>query len=226
MREITDMNLRGRKILYIGICLVIWSVCAQAKTMYIIDSKKIPVRAGKGTAYKILTMIESSQRVEFLQKDNQWSLVRLEDGKEGWVYSRYLINNPTSKIKLEELSLKHKNLITQTESLKADYEQLKLDNKKLKSTFATTKKSLNNQLSDYDALKADSSEFIALKSKYERVSRELNQQTRKVENLEDQMSDLQLSYYLSWALSVIGILLVGFLIGYSVKRPRRQPTLL
>jgi len=220
------MNFRGRKILYIGICLVIWSVCAQAKTMYIIDSKKIPVRAGKGTAYKILSMIESSQRVELLQKDNQWSLVRLEDGKEGWVYSRYLLNNPTNKIKLEELSLKYKNLITQTESLKTDYEQLILANKRLKSTLAATKKSLNNELSDYDALKADSSEFIALKSKYERVSRELNQQTRKVENLEDQISDLQLSYYISWALSVIGILLVGFLIGYSVKRPRRQPTLL
>ena len=220
------MNLRGRKILYIGICLVICNVCAQAKTMYIIDSKKIPVRAGKGTAYKILTMIESSQQVELLQKDNQWSLVRLEDGKEGWVYSRYLINNPTSKIKLEELSLKHKNLITQTESLKTDYEQLKLANKRLKSTLAASKKVLDTQLKDYDALIADSSEFLSLKSKYESVSKELNEQTRKVKNLEDQMSNLQLSYYLSWALSVIGILLVGFLIGYIVKRPRRRPTLL
>lgn len=226
MREITGMNLRGRKILYIGVCLVICSVCAQAKTMYIIDSKKIPVRAGKGTTYKILTIIESSQQVELLQKDNQWSLVRLEDGKEGWVYSRYLINNPTSKIKLEELSLKHKNLIIQTESLKTDYEQLKLANKRLKSTLAASQKSLDNQLRDHDALIADSSEFLSLKSKYERVSRELNEQMRKVENLENQMSNLQLSYYLSWALSVIGILLVGFIIGYIVKRPRRRPTLL
>ena len=226
MREIKGMNLRGRKILYIGICLVICSVCAQAKSMYIIDSKKIPVRAGKGTAYKILTMIESSQQVELLQKDNQWSLVRLEDGKEGWVYSRYLINNPTSKIKLEDLSLKHKNLITQTESLKTDYEQLKLANKRLKSTLAASKKLLDTQLRDYDALIADSSGFLSLKSKYERVSSELNEQTRKVKNLEDQMSNFQRSYYLSWALSVIGILLVGFIIGYIVKRPRRRPTLL
>jgi SH3 domain protein len=220
------MNLRITGIFYIGICLVIYNVCAQAKTMYVTDSKKIPVRAGKGTAYKILNFIESSQQVELLQKDNQWSLVRLEDGKEGWVYSRYLINNPTSKIKFEELSLKHKNLINQTESLKTDYEQLKLANKKLKSTLAATKKSLDNQLGDYDALKADSSEFLSLKSKYERGSRELNEKTRKVKNLEDQISDLQLSYYLLWALSVVGILLVGFIIGYSVKRQRRQPTLL
>lgn len=220
------MNLRITGIFYIGICLVIYNVCAQAKTMYVTDSKKIPVRAGKGTAYKILNFIESSQQVELLQKDNQWSLVRLEDGKEGWVYSRYLINNPTSKIKFEELSLKHKNLINQTESLKTDYEQLKLANKKLKSTLAATKKSFDNQLGDYDALKADSSEFLSLKSKYERGSRELNEKTRKVKNLEDQISDLQLSYYLLWALSVVGILLVGFIIGYSVKRQRRQPTLL
>ncbi len=194
--------------------------------MYVTDSKKIPVRAGKGTAYKILTFIESSQKVELLQKDNQWSLVRLEDGKEGWVHSRYLINNPTSKIKFEELSLEHQNLINQTESLKADFEQLKLHNKELKSTLASTKKSLNNQLSDYDALKADSAEFLTLKSKYERVSRELKEKTQKVENLEKQISDSQLYYYLKWILSVSGILLVGFIIGYSVKRPRRKPALL
>ena len=220
------MNLRITGIFYIGICLVIYSVCAQAKTMYVTDSKKIPVRAGKGTAYKILTFIESSQQVELLQKDNQWSLVRLEDGKEGWVHSRYLINNPTSKIKFEELSLEHQNLINQTESLKADFEQLKLHNKELKSTLASTKKSLNNQLSDYDALKADSAEFLTLKSKYERVSRELKEKTQKVENLEKQISDSQLYYYLKWILSVSGILLVGFIIGYSVKRPRRKPALL
>ena len=194
--------------------------------MYVTDSKKIPVRAGKGTAYKILNFIESSQQVELLQKDNQWSLVRLEDGKEGWVHSRYLINNPTSKIKFEELSLEHQNLINQTESLKADFEQLKLHNKELKSTLASTKKSLNNQLSDYDALKADSAEFLTLKSKYERVSRELKEKTQKVENLEKQISDSQLYYYLKWILSVSGILLVGFIIGYSVKRPRRKPALL
>ena len=40
------MKLRIRGIFYILICLVICSVCAQAKTMYVTDSKKIPVRAG------------------------------------------------------------------------------------------------------------------------------------------------------------------------------------
>jgi SH3 domain protein len=222
----SDMNLRVRGIFYIAICLVISSVCAQAKTMYVTDSKKIPVRAGKGTAYKILTFVESNQKVELLQKDNQWSLVRLEDGKEGWVNSRYLINNPTSKIKFEELSLEHQNLIDQTESLKADFKQLKLDNTKLKSTLASTKKSLNNQLTDYEALKADSSDFLALKSKYEIVSKQLSEKTQKVENLAKQISDSQLYYYLKWILAVSGILLIGFIIGYIVKRPRRQPSLL
>ena len=221
-----DMNLGVRGIFFIGICLVISSLCAQAKTMYVTDSKKIPVRAGKGTAYKILTFIESSQQVELLQKDNQWSRVRIEEGKEGWVNSRYLMNHPTSKIKFEELSLEHQNLINHTESLKADFEQLTLDNKKLKSTLASTKKSLNNQLNEYEALKTDSSELLTLKSKYEKVSKQLREKNQKIENLEKQISDSQLYYILKWVLAVSGILLVGFIIGYSVKRPRRKPALL
>jgi SH3 domain protein len=221
-----DMNLRVRGIFYIGIYLIICSVSVEAKTMYVTDSKKIPVRAGTGTAYKILTFIESSQKVELLQKDNQWSLVRLEDAKEGWVHSRYLINHPTSKLKFEELSIEYQNLINQTESLKADYEQLKLDNTKLKSTLASTKNSLNNQLSDYEAFKADSSEFLTLRSKFEKVSKQLIEKSQKVEKLEKQISDSQMYYILKWVLAVSGILLIGFIIGYSVKRPRRQPSLL
>ena len=220
------MKLLIRGISYIGICLIIGSVCAQAKTMYVTDSKKIPVRAGKGTAYKIFAFIESSQQVELLQKDNQWSHVRLENGKEGWIHSRYLINYPTSKIKFEKLSLEHQNLINKIESLKADYKKLKFDNKKLKSKLASTKKSLNSQLSDYEALKANSSEFITLKSKYEKVSKQLSEKNQKVENLEKQISDSQLYYILKWAFAVSGILLIGFIIGYSVKRPRRKPALL
>ena len=42
------MNLRIRGIFYIGICLVICSVCAQAKTMYVTDSKKNTSASGKG----------------------------------------------------------------------------------------------------------------------------------------------------------------------------------
>ena len=112
------------------------------------------------------------------------------------------------------------------ESLKANYKKLKFDNKKLKSTLDSTKKSLSNQLSDYEALKANSSEFITLKSKYEKVLKQLTEKNQKVENIEKQISDSHLYYILKWALAVSGILLIGFIIGYSVKRPRRKPALL
>ena len=220
------MNLRIKDILLVGISFVSLSLCAQAKTMYVTDSRKIPVRSGKGTAYRILNIIESNQQVELLQKDNQWSLVRLENGKEGWVNNRYLVNDPTSKIAFEDLSLKHTNLIKQTESLKADNEQLKIDNKWLKSKLAISKNSLNNKINNYEALKEDSTEFLSLKSKYERVSKEFNEKAIKNENLENKLSDLQSSYYLWLALSIIGILFVGFIIGHAVRRPRRKPTLM
>ena len=114
------MNLHIKDILLVGIFLVSFSLCAQAKTMYVTDSRKVPVRSGKGTAYRIQIIIESNQQVELLQKDNQWSLVRLENGKEGWINNRYLVNEPTNKINFERLSLKHTNLIEQTKQKTID----------------------------------------------------------------------------------------------------------
>ena len=38
-------------------------------------------------------MIESGQKVEVVESGQEWSIVRLLDGKEGWILNRYLISN-------------------------------------------------------------------------------------------------------------------------------------
>ena len=151
-----------------------------------------------------MAIIESGQKIEVIKKGNQWTLVRLTDGKEGWVYSRYLADIPTSDIKLEKLNLKHKNLIAQVESFQEKNHKHKLENKTLSAALATSKKSFNNLQGDYEALKADSSKYLILKSKYEKVSSQLSEQTRKTKNLEAQISELQLYYFLKWVLAVGG----------------------
>ena len=161
-----------------------------------------------------------------IEPGQDWSLVRLNDGKEGWILNRYMISDETSKIKLVQLESEHSTLKAKVNSIFEENSELKTENKKLGSEFSDTKKELERTRNDYEALKTNSAEFITLQSKFEKVSKQLSEQTKKSNELEKQVSDLEVSYYIKWFLTGSGVLLVGFVLGLSAKRQRRQPSLL
>ena len=125
-----------RYFLLFQICFVYFSFSVQAETMYVSDQLSITVRTGKGTNRKIIALIKSDQKVETIEKGEEWTLVRLQDGKEGWVLSRYLTNSIPNSIQLELLQLKYDNLEQQAKSLALEIDKLKSDNKKLSISLA------------------------------------------------------------------------------------------
>ena len=212
--------------LFIELCFIFFSLPVQAETLYVSDNISVTVRTGQGTSHKIIAIISSGQKVEVLEKGDQWTMVRLQNGKEGWVLTRYLVNDIPTGIQLASLQIKYKNVAAQAESLKVENDKLKSDFKKLSATLSKNEKALNNLQRDYDALKADSADFINLKTKYEKASHQLSKQTEKSEELKKMVEKLQLYQYIKWFLAGSGVLLVGFIIGFSSKRQRRQSSLL
>ena len=220
------MKIQVNRTVLIGIFLVFFVVTGFAESMYISDKLKVTVRRGPSTEYKILDIAESGERVEILETGEEWTLVRLDNGKEGYVTTRYLVANPTHAIRLEQLQAKHKTVTQQAAALLEENTSLREENKKLKSTLSGTEKSLKNLDSDYQELKAGSAEFLALKTKYKQVNEQLTEQTKRAEQLDKELSKVELNQYIKWFLAGSGVLLVGFIIGFSAKRQRRRPSLL
>ena len=205
------------------LCLLATGVGAE--TMYVSDMLKLTLRTGPSTENKILAVIESGQQMALLEPGREWSRVRLPDGKEGWVLSRYLTPDETSNFKLERLQAQHKNLTVQAAELLEENKELKAENEKLRAEFDTNAKEMHKTRTDYEALKAEAAEFLTLKSKYESAATRLAEQTARVQKLEEQLSELEMSTYIKWFLAGSGVLIVGFLIGFSTKRQRRRPAL-
>ena len=199
-------------------------VCAE--NMYVTDVLRLTLRTGQSTEHKIIAVIESGQRVEILESGEEWSSVRLADGKEGWVLSRYLTPRETFNIKLKRLEDKHKNLMAQSASLLEENTKLNSENKKLKTASGQNEKALNKIQRDFESLKSESAEFIKLKTKYEKTSKELNNKSQRLAEVEEQISRLQLYHAIKWFLVGAGVLLLGFIIGFSTKRQRRRSSLL
>lgn len=193
--------------------------------MYVSDILKLTLRTGPSTENKILAVIESGQQLEIVEYGKEWSQVQLPNGKEGWVLSRYLTPRETNNIKLDRLQAKHKNLMTQAAALLEENNKLKAENKKLDTEFKANKKQADKARSDYETLKTEAAGFLSLKSKYEDAVSQLAGQTAKAEKLEEQLTKLEMGTYIKWFLAGSGVLIVGFLIGFSTKRQRRRSAL-
>jgi SH3 domain protein len=212
--------------LLVQICIIFATLPVEAKTMYVTDVLKVTLRTGPSTENKIIKIIESGQRLEVLKPGEQWSLVRLFDGKEGWIFNRYLISSETSNIRLERLESEHSDLKTKFKTIVEENSKLKTDNKTLGSALSDSEKALKQVRSDYESLKTSSAEFLTLKSNFEKASRQLSEQSKKADKLEKQVVKLEFSNYIKWFLAGSGVLIVGFIIGFSTKRQRRQSSLL
>lgn len=205
--------------------LCLFSIAVHAETMYVSDVLKLTLRTGPSTENKILAVIQSGQVMDVVEPGEEWSRVKLPNGKEGWVLSRYLTPEETNNIKLEQLQAKHKNLTAQAATLLEENTELKAKNTELSASFENMQKQLAKSRSDYKALKTESAEFVALKSNYERTASQLAEQTAKAKKLDEQLARLEMGAYIKWFLAGSGVLLLGFLIGFSTKRQRRRPAL-
>ena len=220
------MKLQLKRMVLIGICLTFFSATGFAESMYISDVLKVTVRRGPSTEYKIIDIAESGDQVEILEAGEEWTLVKLANEKEGYVTTRYLVASPTHALQLERLQAKQQALTQQAAALLEENTKLREENKQLKSTYDGTEKSLKKLEGDYKELKAGSAEFLTLKTNYKKVSEQLAEKTKKADKLDKDLSKVELNQYIKWFLSGSGVLLVGFIVGFSARRQRRRPSLL
>ena len=215
-----------KQILFLGIVLMFFSANGLAETMYVTDKLKLTLRSGPSLEHKILAVIESGQQIELLEPGEDWSLVRTAGEKEGYVLTRYLLSEPTHNVRFEKLQSKHKALMQQAATLLEENTRFKKEGRKLKSTLDVNEKALNKLRVDYEKLKAGSAEYIELKEKFKTVSGQFAEQTKRAEALDEELRSIEINQYIKWFLAGSGVLLVGFIVGFSARRQRRRPSLL
>ncbi|MBW2602880.1 MAG: TIGR04211 family SH3 domain-containing protein [Deltaproteobacteria bacterium] len=211
----------------VGICLFLLSTAVSAETKYYInDSMKITMRTGPATDRKIIALLGVGQEVEILKAENEWTLIRLLNGKEGWVISRFLTDQTPDSIQLQSLQKNHSALQTKAASLMEENRALKDENKKLGIDLNTSETKQRGLGKSYETLKRESKQFLDLQAKYKESTSKLSAQTQKAEKYEDELTKLLWNKNIKWFLGGAGVLILGFIIGFSTKRQRRHSSLL
>jgi SH3 domain protein len=215
-----------KNLCIIGMCLVLFSTPVFADNKYISDTVKVTMRTGPGNDRKIIALLSIGTKVEVVQPGDEWTLVRLANGKEGWVINRFLTDKIPSDIELNLLKSKYDALKASASEMQKKNSFLTAENEKLTTEFAVSRKKLQKITDDFETLKSESKEFLELQSKFKAASSKLSEQTKKAEKFEDELTKLLWNQNIKWFLSGAGILILGFIIGFGTKRQRRRSSLL
>ncbi len=220
------MNSPIKTVIYIWIGLMLMSGIAAAETKYVTEDLTVTFRTGPGTDRKIQRMLPSGRALEVVTPGEEWTEVRLASGDQGYVLTRYLTGKEPAFQVLARLQEKHAQTVAKNEALRQNVNQLSAENQRLSGELGVTQKNLSKLDSDHKTLKSESTEFLKLKAKYQKILKENSEFRTKAEKVEKELAQLESSEINTGLLYGGGLLLLGLILGFILKRPKRRSPLM
>ncbi|MBT8340334.1 MAG: TIGR04211 family SH3 domain-containing protein [Desulfatitalea sp.] len=207
-------------------CLSMSTVQAAAESKYVSEAFEITMRTGPGTDRKIIALVPSGNAVEIVETGEEWSQVRLTNGKEGWVLTRYLTDATPAAIKLERLTVRHAEVAEKNKALQEKVAALSSQGRSTSSELEQTRDALDKVRTQYEALKKESADFLKFKATYEKNIKELKQARQDAADFQSERNRLASSQLVEGLLIGGGVAILFFLLGYIMKKPKRRSGLM
>ena len=198
------------------------SSIATAETKYITDQFEVTMRSGTSTANSIVRMLRSGEAVVILEEDlaSQYSLVETDDGKKGYVLSRFLMDEQAARARLAQLQVRHDQLQQRLDQQAEDITELnqslaqeKNDNQALKTTLRASEQ----ELSQVRQAAQDTLNILEQNKQLQTVVDELRQEKTALTETNAELSD---STRLDWFVRGGAVSLIAFVVGILVTRIR------
>ena len=220
------MNFLWKLGLAIMICFALMATNSIAETKYVVEEFEITMRTGPDQANKIIALIPSGRRVEVVTPGEEWTEVMLANGKQGWVLTRYLTDEMPNELKFERLQQQYDQLLSEKKNLDQNTAELGSAKNELGAELSQTKAQLAELTKAHEALKKGSADYIDLKKNYDKTARELGELRSHSEKIESELNRVSNNQVYQGMLYGGGLLAVGFIVGFIVKKPKRRSGLM
>jgi SH3 domain protein len=151
------------KIAAISLLIFLFASQAGAQSVWISDQFEVMLRTGPSTSNAIERMLPSGTALEVMERDDAagYSRVRTAAGTEGWVLTRYLMNEPSAREQLATLTRRltsanseGSSLTSQLDAVRGEYDSasrqitaLEGEKRRLEQELAEIKRTSANVLS-------------------------------------------------------------------------------
>ncbi len=209
---------------FLGLLLVVATGAAEIK--YVTEDLNITLRTGAGTDRKIIAFPNAGDALEVIVSGEEYTEVMTRSGKQGFVLTRYLTDKEPASAVLARLEQKYSQVVEKYEELKQKSSQITDESRSQSDELAKTRKELEQLTAAHENLKSESKKFLELKAKYQKAVKEASEAGAKADKAEKELQQLYSSEINTGLLYGGGLIVLGFITGFIVKRPKRRSPLM
>lgn len=216
-----------RRLLIAAICVLL-TTPALAETRYVTDELEVTLRQGESTGHKIIAMLKSGTPVEVVRtnKSTGYALVRTPNGKEGYVLSRLLMEEPGAREQLEALRERVAAMETEPARLNAELEALQASHAELQQEHDETLRTKATLEQELAGIRQTAANAINIANERTELQKQVAGLSRRLADLEQENRELKNDQAQDWFLIGSGVAIGGILLGLVLPnlRFRRRKT--
>jgi SH3 domain protein len=194
-----------------------------ADKAYVTDSFEITLRTGPSNENRIIAMLFSGRPLEVLGTQGEWSQLKvLDDGKEGWVISRYLVTRLPWEVQARKLKEDLVSLNGKLNRVQKEFTDESQQRQGLAAEIKRKTEELEALSKEYLELKKGAEGYLSLKTLYEAAEKNMKAAQAELSKLTAENENLKSSQHNRWLLSGALVLLCGLLIGGIAGRQQKK----
>jgi len=200
------------------------SVSAMAESVWVSDQFEVMLRTGPATSNAIERMLSSGTELEVLEQDRDsgYSRVRTQAGTEGWVLTRYLMQEPSAREQLATLSGQLSSASERGSSMSTQLEAIRREQQNAVSKIRALERDKADLEAELARIKRTAANVLAIDNQNETMQQQLTAFEIQVGALEKENEELASKTIRNWFIVGAAVLFAGVLLGLVLPRMRWQ----
>jgi SH3 domain protein len=193
-----------------------------AEVKYVTDVFEVTMRSGTSTSNAIVRLLTSGEAVTVLESDlaSQYSLVEIEDGKQGYVLTRFLEDSPAARELLQDLRVKFDQQQLRLDEQQTEITQLKQSLQQEQTDSQTLKTTLRASEQELSEVRSAAQNTLNILEQNKQLQTVVDQLREEKTVLSDSNAELSDSTQIDWFVRGAAVSLFAFIIGILVTRIR------
>ena len=131
-----------------------WAGVARAETAYVTDMLQLGVHGAPDTSDTAFTFLKSADSVEVLERNLFYARVRIADGREGWVRTTFLVDEPPPRLRVETVENERDRTAADLEKLRGRFNQQKSKLSELEGKLSVNEAGVRAEQEELEQLRA------------------------------------------------------------------------
>lgn len=215
-------RLFRRLILVVASCAAFGT--ANAQSAWVSDEFEVTLRTGPSTSNAIELMVSSGTELEVLEQDPEsgYTRVRTGGGTEGWVLTRYLMDEPSAREQLESLTRQLSSAAEEGASMGSQLNAIRSEYETANRTIDQLEQNNARLQAQLDDVTQKAANTLAIDQQNQDLQQKLTDAEIQVNVLEQEKDRLLRQSNRNWFITGALVLLGGVLLGLILPRMKFQ----